>query len=94
MLINGSGAKPMDAFCSFPKQSPSRAEVLLSFSVIGLCSERAWSIAMPSFPAAWNMRYESVLFPSVPRYGIAKSDGYIHLPCGNCTALCHQGSCT
>jgi hypothetical protein len=41
MFINHSGAKPMIASCSFPKQSPSVAEVQLSFSVIGLCSECA-----------------------------------------------------
>jgi len=59
MFINGSGAKPMDAFCSFPKQLPSRAEVLLSFSVVGLCSACAWSIAMPSFPTVRGVRYGS-----------------------------------
>ena len=70
MFINGSGAKPMDAFCSFPKQLPSRAEVLLSFSVVGLCSACAWSIAMPSFPTVRGVRYEAVLFPSMPRYSM------------------------
>jgi hypothetical protein len=31
MFINGSGAKPMDAFCDFPKQSPSRVRSTIEF---------------------------------------------------------------
>jgi hypothetical protein len=50
MFINYSGAKPMIAFCSFQKQSPSVAEVQLSFSVIGLGSECASPIDMSSAP--------------------------------------------
>jgi len=36
---------------------------------------------------------EAVLFPSVPRYGIAKSDRYVHFLCGRCICLCHEESC-
>jgi hypothetical protein len=64
MFINDSGAKPMDAFCGFPKQSASRARSTIEFqchrALFGVCF---FATAMFLFPTAWDMHYESVLFP-------------------------------
>jgi hypothetical protein len=88
MFINGSGAKPMDAFCGFPKQSPSRVRSTIEFQCDRALFGVSQQLCIFLCPTAWDMDYESVLFPC-PAIGFRKAtdtDTSIFI-----TARCQEG---
>jgi hypothetical protein len=78
MFINDSGAKPMDAFVvSQNSQRPVR-EVLLSFSVIGLCSECASSQQLCFFSRQLGTCIMNLCYSRAPLWILEKRRTRIH----------------
>lgn len=81
MLFNGSGAKPMIAFCSFPKTATIRGRSTIEFQ----CHRALFGVCLDDSHV--HTFWMNLCYFRVPLW-FAKATKYIHLHCSTSTASC------